>query len=434
MIAEAEREFVERNLGWNFRWGVANGVAFRLVDTLINPSLVMVVLLARLTDSPILLGMPMALWTGGFMLSQLATSGHVRRLVRTMPLYRQVSLLRALEWLALIVAMVLLADHPQALLVAVMLFLVVFPLTWGLSGLAFYEIVSKAIPPRLRAPFFSWRQSLGGLLALGGSWFVQRVLAEESPLGFPGNFTLIFGAAAAISIVGVLAFHTIREPETEVHPPLRTGLRASWAEARQILREDALFRRFVLARLSLLLAAGTAPLIIIYAGEHFGLPLNTAPIFLMVDALTGLIAVAVSGWLSLRLGNRWLVRSAALLGLGVFALLAAAESLPLGVSGALPFFLMIYLLLAVFNGAASISFGALNLNVPPPDKRPLYVGLSSMIFGVGAYLNLVQGVIVAALGYRALFVLALALVGVAVWQLGGLYDPTRDREAQRVRT
>jgi hypothetical protein len=432
MIAESDQEFVARNLAWNYRWGVVNGVAFRFVDTLINPSLVMVVLLVRLTDNPIILGMPMALWTGGFMLSQLATSNHVRRLRRTMPLYRHVSLARAIEWLILIVAMVVLTDR-QALLWAVMLFLVVYPLTWGLSGLPFYEVVSKVIPPRLRGPFFSWRQSLGAVLALGGSWFVQRVLAEDSPLGFPASFTLIFGMAASVSVVGVLAFHAIREPETKVHPPLRAGLRASAQEARQILQEDVLFRRLVLARLALLLAAGTAPLIIVYAGTHFGLPLNTAPIFLIVDALTGMIAVAASGWISLRRGNRWLVRAASLMGVSIFALMAAAESLPLGVFGVFPFFLVIYLLLAAFNGTASISFGALNLNIPPPDKRPLYVGMSSMIFGVGAYLNLVQGVIAAVLGYRALFVLALALAGFAAWQLSGLYDPTRDREALHVR-
>jgi MFS family permease len=433
MIAEADSQVVERNLPWNFRWGVVNGVMFRFINTLVNPSLVMVVLLAHLTDNPIILGMPMALWTGGFMLSQLAISGHIRRLTCTLPLYRKVSLLRAIEWLLLIVAMVVFADQPDALLGAVMLFLVIVPLTRGLSGLAFYEVVSKVIPPRLRGPFFSWRQSLGGLLALGGSWFVQRVLADDSPLGFPANFTLIFGVAAVLSIVGVMTFHTIREPETKAHPPLRTGLRASWGEAREILREDMVYRRFVLARLSLLLAAGTAPLIIVYAGARFGLPLDTAPIFLMVDALTGLIAVAASGWLSLRRGNRWLIRAAALLGLGIFALLALAENLPLGASGALPFFLLIYLLLAAYNGASSISFAALNLNIPPPDKRPLYVGLSGTIFGLGAYLSLAQGVIVAVLGYRALFVLALALAGFAIWQLGGLYDPTHDGEPVRVR-
>ena len=433
MMAEADREFVERNLVWNYRWGVTNGVVFRLIDTLINPSLVMVVLLAKLTDNPIILGMPMALWTGGFMLTQLATSNHIRRLKQSMPLYRRVSLLRSLEWLLLIVALATLKD-PQALLVAVMLFLVIFPLTWGLSGLAFYEVVSKTIPPRLRGPFFSWRQSLGGLLALGGSWFVQAVLDDNSTLGFPHNFLLIFGAAAALSVLGLLAFHAVREPEGEPHPPLRTGLRASWAEARQILAEDALYRRFVLARLAVLLAAGMAPLIIVYAGARFDLPLNTAPIFLIVDSLTRLFAVAASGWLSLRRGNRWLVRAAALLGVGIFVLLTAAESLPLGAAGVLPFFILVYLLLATFNGATLIGFGALSLNIPPPDKRPLYVGLSSAIFGLGAYLNLAQGVIVAVLGFRALFGLGLVLVGFAAWQLGGLYDPTREREASRART
>lgn len=422
----------DKDLRWNYRIGVVNGVAFRVVDTLVNPSLVMVVFLSHLTDNPILLGMPMALWSGGFMIAQLATTNYVRGLTRALPMYKAVSIFRAVMWLPL-VAVPVLTDDPAALIVTAVLFLVLYPIVWGVSGLAFYEVVSKVIPPRLRAPFFSWRMALGGLFALGASAFIERVLAPESPLGFPRNYALIFAAAAIVTLLGLQTFHMLREPESEAHPPERHGLRASLAEVRAALREDRLFARFVWARVALLLAAGTAPLIIVYGQSSFGLPLNAAPLFLMADTLVGLVTVAASGWLSLRLGNRWLALISAGLGLAVFGLLAAAGTILPGSTLALPYFLVIFILLAVMNGTGNISFSALNLNIPPVEQRPLYVGLSNTIFGMASYLSLVQGVIVALAGYGALFGLAALLTGVGLWLTFGLYDPTERREARRGR-
>ncbi len=419
--------FEDKNLRWNYRIGVVNGVAFRVVDTLVNPSLVMVVCLSYLTDNPVLLGMPMALWSGGFMIAQLATTGYVRGLTRALPMYKAVSVVRALMWLPLVAVPALTAD-PAALIVTTVAFLILYPIVWGVSGLAFYEVVSKVIPPRLRAPFFSWRMALGGLFALGASGFVERVLAPESSLDFPRNYALIFAAAAIVTLLGLQTFHMLREPVSEAHRPERHGLRAGLAEVRAALREDRLFARFVWARVATLLAAGTAPLIIVYAQTGFGLPLSAAPLFLMADTLVGLVTVAASGWLSLRLGNRWLALISAGLGIAVFGLLVAAGIILPGTTLVLPYFLLVFILLSVMNGTGNVSFSALNLNIPPVEQRPLYVGLSNTIFGVATYLNLAQGVIVTLAGYGALFGLAVILSGVGLWLVLGLYDPTERRE------
>jgi hypothetical protein len=310
----------------------------------------------------------------------------------------------------------------RLLIVTAVLFLVLYPIVWGVSGLAFYEVVSKVIPPRLRAPFFSWRMALGGLFALGASAFIERVLAPESSLGFPRNYALIFAAAAIVTLLGLQTFHMLREPESEAHPPERHGLRASLAEVRGALREDRLFARFVWARVAILLAAGTAPLIIIYGQSSFGLPLSAAPLFLMADTLVGLVTVAVSGWLSLRLGNRWLALVSTGLGLAGFGLLAAAGAILPGSTLVLPYFLVIFILLAVMNGTGNITLLGADSEHSPGGQRPLYVGRSITIFGVASYLNLVQGVIWRWRGRRALW-----LGGPAdrcgLWNLG-LFIPT----------
>ncbi|MBN2469355.1 MAG: hypothetical protein JXN59_01425 [Anaerolineae bacterium] len=402
---------------------VLNGVAFGLVDTLIKPNLVLVVFLATLTDNPVILGMPMALWTGGFMLSQLAVTGHVQRATHAMPIYRLSSLVRMLLWLGLVAVTAFVTD-PGWLIAALVFFLVGYPLTWGVAGLAFYEVVGKTTPPRLRGPVFSMRMVGSGILALLGGWYVNRVLAAEAFLSFPRNYALIFSTAAVVTVVGLLAFHAIREPESVSVTP-QAGLRGRWQEIRAIWQGDRLFRHYVIARVALLLASGTSPLIIVYARLRFDLPLSAAGAFLIVDTITGLISVAVSGWISARLGNRTLIRLAAGMGALAFGLVSLAGMISLHPDHVFGYFLVVFVLLAVFTSASTVAFWALTLNIAPEDQRPLYVGLANTIFGSVSYLSIGQGALVILLGYQGLFMLATMFVLLSLWQIVVyVYDPT----------
>ncbi len=428
-----EVEYRPPHLRRNVALITLNGVAFGLVDTLLKPGLVLVVFLAHLTDNPIILGMPLALWTGGFMLSQLAVSGLVRRAPYALPIYRATSLTRMLLWLVLVAATSFVTDAGWLIAVLVA-FLIGYPLVWGVAGLVFYEIVGKTIPPRQRGQVFSWRLIGSGLLALVGGWFVNQALAAEDALGFPRNFALIFATASVMTVVGLLSMHAVREPEAQPSPP-QPGLRAQWSEIVTIWRGDGLFRHYVLARIALLLAVGTSPLIIVYARQRFELPLSAAGVFLVVDTVTGLLAVAASGWVSTRLGNKPLAQVAAGLGVAVFGLVALAEVLNLTAELAYPYFLVVFVLLALLNAASAVGFLALSLNIPPEGARPLYIGLANTLFGVTSYLSIGQGALVVILGYPGLFLLAAGLAAASLWQVTAhVTDPAVAGEAVYART
>ncbi len=417
------------DLRWNVRMFVLNGAAFRVVGTLFNPNLVVVVFLAYLTDNPFILGLPAALWMGGLSFTQLWASGRVQRLRTSLPVYRATSLLRAVMWLVVLVA-VAFVDNPDVLITVFLLFLLVYPLVWGAAALVFFDLLGKLIPPRARGPVLSWRMSLGGVLALGASWFVNRVLDDGFVFGFPHNFLLIFAATAIVTIIGVLPFHSVREPEEEPRQTESAGLRGQWSDIRRIWRSDALYRRFIVARAARLLAAGTAPLIIVYAGARFHVPLGAAAIFLAADTITNLVVVTASGWLSVRMGNRWLAVLSSVLGVAVFLMIALAGPLGLAEQTAMPYFLVVFVLFAAYNGSTNVSLGALNINLAPPEERPLYVGLGAAIAGLAFYASAGQGAVVALIGYPGLFLLALLLMAVSLWQILRLHDPTEVREVR----
>ncbi len=423
------------NNGWtswpdlrrNFSLMVLNGIAFRAIDTLVSPSLVLTVFLSQLTDNPVILGMPMALWSGGFMLSQLWVSGTIQRLALVLPFYRTVSVFRILIWLVLVLGTAFLTDS-VALIVVLFIFLLIYPLLWGMAGMAFFEVVGKTVPPRMRGLLYSWRLALGGLVALAAGWLVNRALMEDFPLAFPRNFALLFGMAALSTLLGVLSMQFVREPAGQVQMVPGGGLRERWREIRTVWQSDRLFRHYILGRIALLLAAGTAPLIIVYAQARFSLPLNAAAIFLIADTITGLVTVAVSGWLSARIGDQRLAALAAGLGVAVFVLiLAAGWASPTG-DLAFAWFLLVFILLAAHNSASTISFTALTLNIPPEERRPLYIGLSNTIFGLASYLSIGQGMLVGMIGYAGLFGLAGILAALGLWQVVAYLQEPTDRQ------
>jgi hypothetical protein len=411
------------HLRWNYRMFILNGVAFRVVDTLFSPTLVMVVFLAHLTDNPIILGMPAALWLGGFSFTQLWASGRVQRLRLALPPYREASLIRA-GLLLLLVAVTAFSRDPTLLITVFLLFLLVYPLVGGVAGLVFMEMMGKLIPPRSRGPMLSWRMSLGGILALGASGFVNRVVGPDFMVGFPLNFALIFAAATVATIAGILPFHLLREPEAEPRPPEHGGLRGRWTDIKRIWREDPPYRCYIVAQVIRLLATGTAPLIIIYAQRRFDLPLSAAALFLMADTVTGLVVVAASGWLSVRLGNCWLVVAGSILGVVLFVMIVLAGPLNLSGDVVMLYFLVIFILLAAHNATINVGTWALGLNLAPVGERPLYIGLAAVTSGLAYYVSAAQGAMIDVIGYEGLFLLAALLMACSLWQVTRLHDPT----------
>lgn len=414
---------------WNFAMVVLNGVTIQQSGVMLHPGLVMVVFLSQLTENPVILGMPMALWSGGFMLSQLVVSGYVQSHTRLLPIYKAVSLLRIGMWVVLFLGAAFI-PNTVVLLGLMLFFLVGYPLSSGVSALAFFEVVSKTIPPRLRGTVFSWRQSIGGVIALGTGWFVNRMLAESFGLHFPQNFAVLFGVGTVVVILSMLCFFQVREPDGEVHRPAEEGLRGRWHEIKAILLGDRLYRHYVVGRVALLVAISTSPLIIVYAQKRYDLPLSAAGTYLVVDTITGLLVVALSGWLSTRIGNRKLALLSLVLGGLAFGLIVLTGWLSLNQQWAFLYFALVFILLAAHTRSNAVSFMALQLNIPPEGQRPLYIGFANTIFGLAAYLTIAQGVLVTLIGYLGLFMLALVLILVSLWQIGVyVYDPSEVEDA-----
>jgi len=91
------------------------------------------------------------------------------------------------------------------------------------------------------------------------------------------------------------------------------------------------------------------------------------------------------------------------------------------------------LIFALLGAARTgVTIGALNflLDVAPADDRPIYIGLTNTLVGFATLTTALGGLMVEAVGYRALFALALAFYLASALALTRTREPRAECMAQ----
>jgi hypothetical protein len=257
---------------WNVPLLVLDGFIFALGFNFVSPVAIMPVFVARLTPIDLLAGSFTALEQIGIALPQFVAARWAERAARAGRrrwLKASANLVGRIPLAIAIVVLVTLGDsHPAIVVGTVMTAFALLRLCDGSGVPAYYDVVGHAVHPRLRPRYFAWQQAasaLGGILsATAARWLLAS-------LPFPWNFAASFSAALVLGIAVAVLFLFVREPGPVEQPPAGTASvpvtaptpperRALpwWRVIVAILRDDARFRRLVIAR-ALIGVAGMAP-------------------------------------------------------------------------------------------------------------------------------------------------------------------------------
>ncbi len=402
----------------SFILNAINGSLFNFAETLMDPNLVLVWLVSALTSSNLLIAAIGTIGAGAWFLPQLFLSGWVQSKPRTIVIYRWAASIRILTWMVLVAALWWIEDR-ATLLVAFFLFYTVMKLMAGTAGLPFMEVTAKTVPSWWRGRLFATRQLLGGILGLVAGWLVKWMLGE-SGLPFPRNYAAIIFIAALSGSLALLIFSLIREPPTpnpRPTAPIAEQVRRGWAA----LKEDADFRHFTLGRMSLFFGMIAIPFFTIVARKALQAPAKAAGDYLLIATLTALVFNYPFGLLVDRRGKRWGMLVAAV-GWGLtslFALLlvvAAARGwlarLPI------PAYRLAYplfFLRGLFTPFDRLAGYNLLLEIAPERDRILYLGFANTLFGLVLLMSTVGGKLVDRFGLGGIFILAIAMNGLAAW-------------------
>jgi hypothetical protein len=377
----------------------------KLGDALSSSRLVLVWILTSLGAPAIYLSLLVPLRESLSLLPQLAVAQALRERPLRKGFWVAGGFTQAAALAAMVPALFLLEGH--ALGIAVCLLLAVFSLARGVCSVAAKDVLGKTVSKSRRGRLTGLAGSAAGLATLAVAGLL--VVAGGRDAGESGLFAGLLAAAALAWAAAALVY--ARVPEV---PGATGGGGNALDEALRslrLLRDDAPFRDFVIARSLLVATAFAIPYLVVLlrAGGAGDLALGT---LLLAEGLAALLSAPFWGFWSDVASHRVMAAAALLsaLGLGLALLLAGQGALGSGFVGAALLFLC-----AVAHQGARVGRKTYLVDLASGENRAAYTAVSNTVLGIVLFAGVGLGVIDTFLGTQAvLAALALIALGAAL--------------------
>ncbi len=297
------------------------------------------------------------------------------------------------------------------LILLVYLWMLLFSASGAFAGVSYTDILGKSIGADSRRRFFVVRQyiSSGGILisALIARW-VLGIYA------YPDAYLVLFTAAAVTLAMASAGFWRIREQPAAALES-RRGLLAVMRMIPSMVRDDRNLRSYIaMANLS---GVGTAllPFLIVLAKREMGLDGTQLGTFLLVQIAGMLISNLIWQRVIRRTAFRGVLLAASVLGVAVP--IAALLLAPLGSPW---LYAIVFLVSGASISARRIGQDGAIVQMSNDQNRALYTGVIGTLNLTIAIFPLVVGLLITAIGYWPVFLLAavcMALSGIFVRRL-----------------
>ncbi len=437
----------------NSTLGILNGMLVNLGNAFVDPFTVLPVFITTFGGSTILVGFVSAAFFAGWFLPQVFVANVAQARKRVLPIYTAAAAFRFVGF-AGAGASVFLIDpsHRGLILLCVCAGLSMNALAAGVAAVPFLEITSKTVPVEKRGAFFAGRRVVGGILGIvaglviaavlggdpGALWAQSRayraVTRAVDAIGwggheFPHDYGLLIIIGAVISTFGVFAYLFVDEPDAK-HTARAQPLRVYLRDGFRMLTRVPDYRTFFWMRVFYQLSSMAFPFYATYAYTRLGFSQASVGVFVSIWVGAGVLSNAVWGRLLDRSGNRIVfVSTAAMSIVAPVAMLVLASRGPrepeLVEAGMFALVASTFLLNGFVRSGRFIANQTYLLESAPAERRPFYVGFMNSLSFPFMLSPILGGLIVATLGYRALFLIGgLSAVGNIVAS-ARLHEPRR---------
>lgn len=387
----------ERNYRWNFAVNLLDGASFWFGLSFVSSSTIGPLFISKLTDSPVALGLLAVVAQGGWFLPQLFTANAVERLARKKPVVVNLGFfLERLPMWFLIPAALLAPRSASLALIVFLLAYATHAVGAGVIATAWQDLIARCFPVEKRGRFMGLTTFIGtGMGALGAG--LSAWLLATFP--FPLNFAYTFAIAATGITVSWMFLALTREPVQPVRRE-RQSTRQFWEKLREILARDQNFRRFLIARILLALAAMGQGFITVAAVRRWDVPDSAVGGFTAAMLVGQTAGNLLFGVLADRYGHKLSLELGGVAAMFSFALAWLAPT-PVWYNA-------VFFLLGLYLGGIVVSGILVVLEFSAPDRRPTYVGLANTLVGVAGALAPLLAAGIAGISYQLLFAISAA--------------------------
>ncbi|RBO84901.1 MFS transporter [Marinomonas aquiplantarum] len=381
-----------------------------LGDALINPKVTLPWILQGVGVPVYLLGWLVPIRESGSLLPQLLMASYIRRVALRKWLWVIGSVLQA-ACVVLIGVVALLLEGAAAGWCVIAL-MVVFSLARGLNSITSKDVLGKTISKGRRGRVSGWASSAAGLITLG----VALTMVFSGFFELEAN-TVFYASSLIIGALvwcfAAMVYALIDEPRSDVdHAPvgfwqLFSGL--------SLLKTNASFRTFVIARSLLLCTALTAPYYVLIAQQHLGNGLWVLGAFMAASGLASLVSSPFWGRFS-DYSSRQVMMFSTLLGVFAGVLLFVVMWLFPGFAEMVWFMPALYFILCVAHQGVRIGRKTYLVDLVEGNDRTEYVAVSNTVIGIMLLVMSVFGLLTNVISLPALVLVfsLLALIGVLV--------------------
>lgn len=353
---------------------IAFGIGFSLTSAggTVVPSFV-----SQLTDSKQLIGLAGSLYMVCWLLPQLVLAQIVNRQPRRQPFMRIAPYGRLVMILMAALIGALGIDNPALSLAVFFTGYWLFAAIDAPVTLAWGDMLGSTIPPNLRGVLFGIGQFFVAFGALAARELARWALGE-SGLEFPHNYALLFGVAGTIFFIGGVGLAlTIEEPQAR--PPVPgPRIREYVPYLGNVLRHDREFRIFIRTRLLFDMGLMSLPFFGVFGVSVLGLKNeDVVSDSILLLEIGSVIAGGLMAWFSHRSGSR-----AVILMSGAFLFLQSALALWCFVGGGQTALYLAFIIIGARTATMTPAYFDWMITHAPPDRRPIYIGLTNTISAV----------------------------------------------------
>lgn len=389
----------------------------KLGDAIANPKTVLAWVTTAVGAPAVVLGFLVPIRESGSLVPQLVIAGFIRRL----PVRKWVWVIGSVVQAAAIAGLGLVAVTLRggAAGAAILGLLVVFSLARGFCSVASKDVLGKCVPKTRRGRLTGWSASAAGLVTVGVGLSLMLPRMQEGGLS---SFGWLLSIGAGMWLLGAATYAQVREFAGETGGGANALSEAVGRLA--ILRDDAAFRRFVIARALLMCSALSAPYYVALGQERLGSVPWLLGLFVVAGGLASLVSGPVWGHFADHSSRHVLVAAALLTSGTGLALVAVTTFLP-AVADFGWFVPVAYFVLSLAHSGVRVGRKTYVVDLASGNRRTDYVAVSNTVIGV---LLLAAGAIgwVASAWSHAGVILLLSLMGLAGAVLSATLEPTKD--------
>lgn len=369
------RRNAANNLIHNIFVNVSDGAFFGFGLGVASYVTVIPLFVATFTESPILIGLITAMHEIGWYLPQLFTAERVARLRRFKPMALTMTFLERVPFFAM-TAVALLSPTLGGDLTLFLFFLLVIwqSFAGGFTATAWQSMITKIMPLHRRGTFYGLQSSAANLLGSGGAVLAGVILkGMEAPQSFALCF-FICGIAMFVSF-GFLAMTREEESDALQAAPKR-DMTVFVANLKRILRTDANFRWFLLARMLAIFASMGLIFYSVFAVRSFGVDEGEVGVMTGILMLGTVFANPVLGWA----GDRWSHRE-----MYAFSVFAATLSAVIAIFAPSTEWLYLgFIVLGVAKAGLWMIPMPLTVQFGESGEHPYYIGLANTLIAPAA--------------------------------------------------